>query len=486
MVGRSSIPSGAPAAAERSGRSAKLDRGLWILAGVMTLGAVTTMLDATAVNVALDALRTDLHASLASAQWVITGYTLTLTMVVPITGWAIDRLGAKRIWLLALIVFVAGSMLCGFSWSIGSLIAFRVIQGLGGGMIVPVAQTILANAAGPRRLGRVMSVVGLVAVLGPILGPVAGGVLVQELGWHWIFFVNLPIGIAALIAAAWTLPNGGCTRRTRLDVLGLTLASTGVVALTYSLTQAASSRSGAVDANTYVLALVGVALLVSFVVHSLRKGEDALLDVRLFHNRRFAVASLCTFFLGAALFGAQLLLPLYFQVVHGSHALDAGLLLAPQGVGVAVAMPLAGKLTDRFGAWIVVWPGLLLAGLGTFAYTQAGAHTPALLLSGALVVRGAGIGCLLMPVAADAHAVVSPRLLGHATSITATLRQMGGSVGTALLAVLLSRDLSHRSAVPAFHMTYWIALLIVGLAAVPALLLPRSPAQDPRGGIGGT
>src|SRR5919198_1873397 len=177
-----------------------LTREIVVVGGVVVLGAIMSILDATIVNVAIPTLGRDFTTSISTIQWVLTGYMLAFASVIPLTGWAAERFGAKRIWLLSLLLFVAGSALAGSSWSIGSLIAFRVLQGLGAGMLMPVGQTILAQAAGPERMGRVMSVVYVPALLAPVLGPVLGGAIVGNASWRWIFFINLPVGAAAVMA----------------------------------------------------------------------------------------------------------------------------------------------------------------------------------------------------------------------------------------------------------------------------------------------
>src|SRR4051794_37067275 len=200
-----------------------------------------SILDTTVVNVALNTLATDFHTDLATIQWIVTGYTLALATVIPLTGWAADRFGTKRLYLISIALFVMGSALSGLAWSAGSLIAFRVLQGLGGGMIMPAGMTILTRAAGPQRVGRVMAIIGVPMLLAPILGPILGGWLVDDVSWRWIFFINLPIGIVALIAATRILPRDRPEPAHRLDWVGLVLLSPGLAAVIYGLAQSSSS-----------------------------------------------------------------------------------------------------------------------------------------------------------------------------------------------------------------------------------------------------
>ncbi len=474
----------------------RIDRGILVLSSVVVLGAIMSILDTTIVNVALDTLGRDFRTSLATIQWVTTGYLLALSIVIPLTGWAMCRFGAKRVWMVSVALFLLGSILCGAAWSVDALIGFRVLQGFGGGMIMPVGQAILARAAGPQRMGRVMSIVGVPMLLGPVLGPVIGGLLVEYTTWRWIFFVNVPIGALALVLAWRLLPRQEVDRDEKLDVRGLVLLSPGLALLVYGLS-AAGSGGGFGGTRTVVGLALGAGLVAAFVLHARRRGEAALLDVGLFRRRAFTGAAATSFLFGVAIFGVMILLPLYYQVVRGEGALGAGLLMAPQGVGAAMAMPLAGRLTDRIGAGWVVPVGLTVAMLGTAAYTQVGPNTSYGLLAASLWVRGLGLGATMMPAMAAAYASLQEREIPRATTSINIIQRVGGSVGTALLAVVLQREivaaagsrthgLGNLGAVsPAvrtqlaapladgFARTFWLALFLTAVAYVPALLLPR-------------
>jgi EmrB/QacA subfamily drug resistance transporter len=468
-----------------------MDRDLWRLASVVVLGTIMSILDTTIVNVAIETLGRDLGSSLSSIQWVTTGYLLALATVIPLTGWTMERFGGKRMWMLSVTLFLCGSTLCGFAWSTTSLVAFRVLQGFGGGMILPIGQAILAQAAGPQRMGRVMSVIGVPTLLGPILGPVIGGLIVDHFSWRWIFFVNLPVGAVALGLAARILPAAERDTRSQLDVVGLLLLSPGLVALVYALSE--FGIEGGFDARVLVALVAGVALLAAFGVHARR--DHALIDLSLFRDRAFTAASGTVFIFGVSLFGAMLILPLYYQVVRAESALSAGLLLAPQGVGAAMAMPIAGRLTDRRGAGRVVPFGVVIACVGTGVYTQLSATTSFVLLGFALWARGVGLGMTMMPAMAAAYQTLERVAVPRATSTLNIIRTIGGSFGTAVLTVVLQRrivaeipgatgDLGSlrggavRAAEPlasAFGTTFWVAVGLTALALVPACFLPRHP-----------
>jgi EmrB/QacA subfamily drug resistance transporter len=482
---------------------AGFDPALKRLCAVVVLGAIMSILDTTIVNVAIDTLGGRLHTSLSTIQWVTTGYMLALSMVIPLTGWAAGRFGIKRMWMVSLGLFIGGSALCGVAWSVGSLIFFRVLQGAGGGLILPLAQTILAQAAGPQRLGRVMSVIGVPMMLGPVLGPVIGGFIVDSLSWRWIFFVNLPIGVVALFAAwSWMAADGPRTGG-RIDARGLVLLPPGLAAIVYGMSEA-GSHGTITNPSTIIGVVCGVALVAAFVVHALRMRGTPLVDVRLLANREFAASAATTCFLAIALFGSMLLAPLYYQGVRGESALHAGLLMAPQGLGAAIAMPLAGRLTDRTGAGRIVPFGILLALAGTLGFTQVAGDTPYAELAFALFVIGLGIGASMMPAISAAYQTLRGEQVPGAAPALNILQRVGGSIGTALMAVALARFTASEmpggggvvgrrgegelppaiadKLAHAFGHTYWVAFGLIAFALVPSLLLPRRAVERAPGG----
>jgi EmrB/QacA subfamily drug resistance transporter len=470
------------------------DRALIGVSAVVILGTFMSILDTTIVNVAINTLARDFDTSLSTIQWVSTGYMLALATVIPLTGWAADRFGTKRLYIISIGLFLAGSALSGAAWSAGSLIAFRVLQGLGGGMIMPAGMTILSKAAGPQRIGRVMGVVGVPMLMGPILGPILGGWLVDDVSWRWIFYVNLPVGALAIAAALRLLPRDHPAPHERLDWLGLVLLSPGLAAFVYGLAETASS-GGIGSARALVPMLAGVVLIGVFVVHAARSAWP-LIDVRLYRNTTMSAASATTFGFAAAMFGAMFMVPLYYQVVRGQSALDAGLLLAPQGVGAAIMMPIAGKLTDQTGPGRIVLGGLALLMLGMLGFTQVGADTPFSLLAASQFLMGLGMGAAMMPAMTAAYQTLERPQMARATTALNIIQRVGGSIGTALLSVVLAHQLSsrlpgggglgaaqaataraHDAVAPqiaeAFGHTFYWALGILALAIIPALLLPR-------------
>jgi EmrB/QacA subfamily drug resistance transporter len=418
-----------------------LDRKLLAVAGVVVLGAVMSILDTTVVNVAINTLARDFDTSLSTIQWVVTGYTLALATVIPLTGWGADRFGTKRLYMISIALFIAGSALSGLAWSAGTLIAFRILQGLGGGMLMPAGMTILTRAAGPQRVGRVMAIMGVPMLMGPILGPILGGWLVDDVSWRWIFFINLPIGVVALFLSLRILPKDRPEPSERLDVLGLALLSPSLALIIYGLAQ--SNAHGFGSAAVLVPALVGVVLLASFIRHALHT-SNPLIDLRLFANRTFTTASGTLVLMVISVFGALLLLPLYFQAVRGESALQSGLLLAPQGIGAMLMMPLAGHLTDKTGIGKIVLPGFLLVGLSTLWLTQLEGDTSYVLLSIDLFIMGMGMGLAMMPLFSGAMQTLRKAAVARASTTLNILQQVAASIGTAVMSVLLTAALKDR------------------------------------------
>src|SRR5947209_18135438 len=435
-----------------------------------------SILDTTIVNVALATLGRDLHAGISQIQWVVTGYMLSLAAVIPVSGWAAERFGAKQVYLVSLALFTAASALCGLANSSTELIIFRVIQGVGGGMILPVGQLMMAQAAGPERMGRVMSIVAVPAMLAPILGPTLGGLIVDNVSWRWIFYVNVPIGAIAILAAMRSLPRVAPKRTHPLDVRGLLLMSTGLPILTYGLAEIGSTGSFTSPKVVVSIAL-GLVLIAAFAVHALRT-RYPLLDLRLYRRPTFSSASLAMFCLGAALFGGMILLPLYWQTIRHESVLDTGLLTAPQGLGMALIMPLAGKLTDRYGGGPVALFGVTVTAVTTIPFGLIGAHTSITWLSVAMLLRGMGIGFAFMPAMAAAFASLERSELSHATPQLNVLQRVGGSIGTAVLAVVLQRAVSGVHTIGGmahgYGVAFWGATALTAAAIIPCLVLLRA------------
>lgn len=493
----------APAGPATTGSDDKLDRGVLTVAGVVVLGAIMSILDITVVSIALPTFQSEFHASYATVAWTMTAYTLALAAVVPISGWAADRFGTKRLYLTSLVLFTLGSVLCAMAWDIGPLIVARVIQGLGGGMLMPLGMTIMTRAAGPDRIGRVMAVLGIPMLLGPIGGPILGGWLIDVASWHWIFLINLPLGIVAFIVTLRVLPKDTEQPSETFDFVGMVLLSPGLAAFLYGVSSI--PEHGTINnAEVLVPAIAGLALVVAFVFHALRNSHP-LMDLHLFLNRHLTIAVVTMTLFMVAFMGAGLLFPSYFVNVREESTLMAGMLMAPQGIGAMVTMPIAGRLTDKTGAGKMVLGGIVLITIGMGTFTQLGAHTSYPLLLCSLFVMGLGMGMTMMPIMTAALANLTHDEVARGSTLMNIVQQAGGSIGTAVMSVILTNQilndhsatayndavqtqtvdhLSHEAVstgqsalAEAFGNTFTVAVMLIVLCLIPAFFLPRSKQE---------
>ncbi|SHK04273.1 drug resistance transporter, EmrB/QacA subfamily [Pseudonocardia thermophila] len=451
----------------------RIDPALLRLMGVLLAGASAALLDTTIVAVAISDLTRAFDTTVQVAQWATTAYLLAMAAAIPLMGWLTDRWGARRVWLGTLWLFLAGSILCGLAWSIGSLIAFRVVQGLGGGLILPLVQAVLARAAGPRRMGRAMGLIGIPGQLAPILGPVLGGIILGTLGWRWIFFVNAPLCLLAIALAHRHLHPADEPRPSALDRLGALLAVPATVAILAGL-----SLAGEAPDVSVALLVDGAVLLTWFVLRSLRRGDRALLDLRLLRQRTFAVATAMMLLSGACLYGPMLLLPLHYQLARGFPVDQVGWLLAPQGAGLAAGLLVAGRWADRTGPRIVALTGTALAAVGLGVFAAAG-DASLVVLSAGLAALGAGLGGIGVAVSATSYRDVAPVAIPRATSLLTVVQRIGASFGTVLAALVLERQLAAApDAGTAFAHTFtWTIALLAVVLAVTLLLPARPPAR---------
>jgi EmrB/QacA subfamily drug resistance transporter len=423
------------------------------VAGVVVLGMIMSILDITVVNVALPTFQTELanggqEIAYSTVAWTVTGYTLALAAVIPLTGWAADRFGTKRLFMIALVLFVLGSALCATAWDIQSLIAFRVLQGLGGGMLMPLGMTIMTRAAGPHRMGKLMAILGVPMLLGPILGPILGGWLIDTASWHWVFLINLPLGIVAITYAALALPKDHVDPSESFDFVGMLLMSPGLALFLYGVSSIPATGTVAAT-KVLVPGILGAALMVGFVLWSF-KPEHPLLDLRLFKDRQFTVSIITMFLFAGAFFGALLLVPTYFQQVRGESTLDAGLLVAPQGLGAMLVMPVAGVLADKVPVGRIVpfgFTGIIVGMIGLATSTSP--DTPTWHICAWLFVMGLGMGGTMMPIFTAALRTLSGPEVARGSTLLNVIQQIASSAGVAVISVVLTNELNGSDAITA-------------------------------------
>lgn len=445
-----------------------------LLLAALLVGGITAILDTTIVAIGLETIARSLHTSIATIQWISTGYLLALAVAIPLVSWAQSRLGGKRLWMIALGLFLVGSTLCATAWNADSLIAFRIIQGLGGGAMLPLLTTLAVQNVDPTKIARTMSTVTVPIALGPILGPVLGGLVLNFLSWPWLFLINVPIGAVGLVLAFLWLPKDAPATgapRARLDVIGLVLIAPALATLLYGLSKA-SADGGFGNTQVWVPVVIGAVLMVAFVLWAMRKRGGAIIDIGLLKIRSVRSSSIVLVFLGAAIFASSFLLPLFFQVSRGESVLDAGLLLIPQGVGSLLARFFAGRLVERFGARTLAITCFLIVAVTTIPFALADAHTSLWYLGVILFLRGIGLGAVFIPVMAVAFVDVPRAQTPHASAITRIVQQVGGAFGTALVAVVLAGAISSDNPVHGFDVAFWWTIGITVAAAVVSILLP--------------
>ena len=457
----------------------------------LIIGGVAAVLDTTIVSIALNSLVRALDSTVSQIQWVSTGYLLALGVVIPVVGWAQARFGGKRLWMAALTLFVAGSALCAVAWNAESLIGFRVLQGVGAGLIFPLMQTLAMQSARAAQggngspSGQVVATVSLPIAIGPILGPVLGGVILTWLDWRWLFLVNVPVCAVGLYLAWRWLPADSpapAGTRSRLDLPGLLLIAPGLAGILLGLSNVSQS-GGFGRSDVEVPLAAGLVLLAAFAVWALRRtgtgrAGPALVDLRLLRIRSVGASSAVLFMTGACTYAAMFLLPLYWQELRGFAVLDAALLLIPQGAGSLLTRVLAGRLTDRIGGRAVAVAGFVLIALATVPFALAGPGTNQWWLGAVLLVRGLGLGAVLIPVMTVAFVDLDPGEMPHASMLTRISQQVGGSFGVAVGAVVLQSVLaSGHSAAHAFGQAFWWTIGFTMVAALASFFLPgRRPA----------
>lgn len=459
-----------------------LPRKAVITALVLVTGGMAVIFDSTIMSIALKTLASELHEPLSTIQWVTSGYLLALAVAIPVVGWAQARFGGKRVWMTALTIFLVASIACSFAWDATSLIAFRVLQGIGGGLMMPLMAT-LAIQQVPKgaSLGRLMAMVTLPVALGPILGPTIGGLLLNTLGWRSIFWVNVPLCLIGLALAWRFIPaDAPIASRAKLDWRGLALISPAVAGILYGLSNV-SADGGPARVDFWAPISVGLVLLAAFVWTQLQTPDHALVDLALLRQRAVSSSSTVLFLSSIAVYGGMLLLPLFFQQVRGADALTAGLLLIPQGVGALLSRPLAGKLTDTIGARVVAMGGFLLLTIATIPFALADAATNEIWLVIVLVVRGFGMGAVMIPVMSVAYVGLDRDAVPHASIITRLAQQLGGAFGTAVLAVILESAAADATSIAGladgFEVAFWWSTGLSAVAILVCLLLPAAARQ---------
>ncbi len=430
----------ANAQAERSGAGLQYK---WIVAMVTIIGVFMAILDSTIVNIAIPRLQTVFGADLHSVQWVLTGYILAQGVATPLVAFFTDRFGIKRFYIISLVLFTVGSALCGLSWNLPLLILFRVLQGAGGAALFPLSLTLLFREFPPEERGGALGLFGVPALLAPALGPTLGGYIVTYADWRAIFYINVPIGIVAVIASSLLLREYRDEQRTSFDVVGFIFSTIGLASLLYALSEASTAGWGSTTVLGYMIG--GIVALIIFVVVELvilNRGGQPLMDLSIFKNAGFTTSTIANLFVIFALYGGLFLLPIYLQSLRGQSAFQAGVLLLPQALASMVSVIIGGRLVDRFGVRIVVIPGLVLLAFVLWQLSFITLNSPFWWIQIMIILRGFSLGLVGQPLILAALAQIRPQQLTQASSLSTVVRSVGSSLTIAILATLVQTQTS--------------------------------------------
>ncbi len=410
----------------------------WIVASVVILGVFMSILDQTIVNIAIPRLQTDFGADIHSVQWVLTAYILTQGVVTPASAFFADRLGIKRFYIISLAAFTLGSALCGLAWSLPVLIFFRILQGAGGAALFPLSITLLFQEFPPQERGMAMGVFGVPALLAPAIGPTLGGYLVTYAGWQLIFYINVPIGIVAVILSFIFLHDARANTNARFDFPGFILAALGLGTALYALSDA--STDGWTSTVVLGCLFVGLLSLATFTIYEImlaNRGGQPLLDIRLFGNGPFRAGMIANVFVVFSLFGGLFLLPIYLQNIRQLSAFQTGLILLPQALASMVATVVGGRLVDRIGVRAVMIPGLILLAIGNWELSIITLYSPYWWIQAVLIIRGLALGLAVQPLIVASLSEIRPRQLAQASALSTVVRAVASSLGIAVLATLV-------------------------------------------------
>lgn len=465
-------------------------RKIFPMLSALILTMLLVMLDTTVMNNALPKLEKAFHTNLTTIQWTVTGYTLALSAVIPLAGWFSDRFSPKRVLSICAVAFVIGSLLCSIAITPAELITFRVIQGLGGGMIAPICIAQSFTIAPPDKRGRVMSILGLPMLIAPILGPILSGWLLEYASWHWIFWINIPIGMIALFLVLKFIPVSHSKGVFKLDVLGAILAPISFVALAYAVHNIGTY--GWTNQHTIFPLGIGTVLLILFIITEVNQ-KHPLIELRCFTSLEFSKGMILTALNWMTLFGTQLLVPVFLQQVKGLSAFEAGLQMIPQAIMSYIGMTIGGRLFDKFGAKPVIFSGMAIYTVALFGLSHIHADINIYLMTGCIGLMGLGGGLTTMQLGTHVMKSAPGKLISRVSTLTTSAQQIFSSFAVTILTGVLSSNISHhmhhidhnvsnemlQAKSAGFDDTFFFAMILMIIGVVISLFLDKKKEDNP-------
>lgn len=411
----------------------------WLILVVVTIGTFMAALDSSIVNIAVAKMMNVFGSSLETIQWVLSAYTLTLGSIVPLTAYLMDALGNKKVFIFAMAAFTLGSFLCGLAWSDTAMIAFRVLQAVGGGMILPVGMTMILETFPPAERGTALGLWGVAAMAAPAIGPTLGGYIIENLDWRLVFYLNVPIGILGVMVAQIILTSPPRKPFPRFDYTGFFTSAVGLVSILYVLGEGSSIDW--TDIKYPLLLTLGCFCLIMFVINELYHPEP-LLDLRVLKSFDFCISQVIQSIMVFSLIGGIYLVPVYLQNLRGYTAMEAGMIMLPSAIAQAISMPLSGRLYDKLGAKPVVIPGMIILLASSYVLAFVNLDTSKTEIIAFLTLRGMAMGIVFMPIATAGMNALPTIWAGKASTINNIIKQVSGSLGVTILTTLLQGRLN--------------------------------------------
>src|SRR5437764_10655573 len=418
----------------------------WLIAVSVMFASFMEVLDTTVVNVSLPHIAGSLSVTIDEATWALTSYLVANAIILPMTGWLASMFGRKRLLMLSVVGFTASSFLCGLAPTLGTLIFFRVLQGITGGCLAPLSQAVLLEAFPPQDRGKAMGFWALGIVVAPILGPVLGGWLTDNYSWRWVFYINIPVGIASIVMTKLYIFDPPYLRQEsrKVDYWGIGMLAVGIGALQIVLDKG-QEEDWFSSHMIAILTLVSAVTLIALVVHELT-ADDPVVDLTVFKERSYAVGVFLMTVVGFVLYGSMVLLPIMLQTLLGYPSLQAGIAMAPRGLGALLMMQVTGQLTGRMDARKLLTAGLLIGGMTLLWLAQLNLQAGYWDIFWPQIIQGAGMSLLFVPLTTVTMDPIPRERMGNATSLFTLMRNIGGSIGIATTGTMLSRHAQSTTA----------------------------------------